>query len=551
MWPYFAGVLALTALELPLLTEPVISELDSHLHTGLPALLLAKMGRLAGLLVTLAGTAVLILSKRVKGWPSGRSLVVLAGLFAALNMYGVLLVRSGVLERLGDVSLIHRYPPMGKTLFFAGYSLLGIHEWVGRAIQLGFVMAGAWVASGIPMEFGRKRSLTAFLLYLFLPPFNNIIYLNHLSGGTVFFATCVIALLARCARDRSPGNLLALNAVLCAALLYKRLAVAYVACSFLFLLYLAPGKAGQRVRFAVRYTIVPALFFAPSLVLDKVFGYSPSAMTFSRLVDPSALVRNFGMIPEVVTPSVFWVFLLCVAYLLAFRRTPYTLLLLLWFLVCYILITITEAFGWVRHTLFFYPSIVLCVASALDYAGDRKRAPLRVALVILMVVMLAGHSFFSESSRFFTYRNSDRVFLPYDEAFAHFAEKMPDASVYAPAICEPSHFYIAKHRLSETIRYGREIWASADDQTAVGLAGYMAREGYDYLLLPTSEKDGGYGLPFASSPWLRSRVRWDLVKRISAGAPEFERVAVFTNRKARLELFRLTRADGRVAPSGF
>jgi hypothetical protein len=281
-----------------------------------------------------------------------------------------------------------------------------------------------------------------------------------------------------------------------------------------------------------------------------IFGYSPSEVTFGRLLHLSTLAASARMIPQATSQAVCGIFLLSCAYLAVFRRTAYAGLLLMWFVVCYCMVTVSDAaFGWLRHALFYYPAIVLCIASALEYASEGKRAAARVVLVLLMVVTLINHSFFDDDSVFFTYRNRDSVFLPYDKAFGHFAKEMPGARVYAPAICEPSHFYLAKQRLDRTLKYGRKIWAPPDEQTLDGLADYMTREGYEYLLLPTSEREGGYGITFSSSPWLRQHVRWDLVKRIAAGTPRFVRVAAFRNRKARLELFRLVGTGGPPAPA--
>ena len=185
---YLIFMLICFLLHLLQINYPVLTGTDAHLHTGLPAVLCFKANKLvlrvtAGYLNIgaiawcIAGFILILLyfsrrwTLKVKSLVTSRKnfFILTISVFILSNFYAFILIKSNLLESLGNISLIHRYPALGKTLYFAGYSMFGIHEWVGRLIAIVFTFAGGIYLARIVKFYSEERclSLFVFILYIF------------------------------------------------------------------------------------------------------------------------------------------------------------------------------------------------------------------------------------------------------------------------------------------------------------------------------------------------------------------------------------------------
>ena len=97
--------------------------------------------------------------KNVKIRSPRRIAISLIVILLVINCYGILLVKSNILEKVGNISLIHRYVPLGKTVFFISYVFLGIHEYAGNVGRQDLVQKGILASSTLMYTPGAPKML--------------------------------------------------------------------------------------------------------------------------------------------------------------------------------------------------------------------------------------------------------------------------------------------------------------------------------------------------------------------------------------------------------
>ncbi len=562
---------------------PVLTGLDSQLHTGLPAVLLFKANQLIlnhtqgylsiYLLSWLLLLSIIVFVWRGKKWIAriktlrlgGKSFIVIFILVIALsNLYAMALIKSGILERLGNISLIHRYPALGKSLFFAGYSLLGIREWVGRLINIGFTFAGGILLAKISRFYLKDKmlSLAVYALYIFLPPLLNVIWLNYLTAGTLFFFIAIHFYFLRYRHSNSIKDLGILIILLSAGFMYKRIVLASVFMLWTYAL-LVPTERREsirrRVKSVLRMTAIPLLFFLPYLASGFWMGSSPkSFLDIERIYDPAKFIINFLVIPFVITKPVFFIFSVALIFILFRLREPIARLFLLWFLTYYIFSS-SAAFTYQRNMLPFFPAVVLIISIFIYHLAERLKKWGRYffsAACLIILALFLHLALFKEDTDLVTLSNAKYYLLPYAETLEYVKEhSVPGEGIYAPMITEPSQFYLAKDGIIDKVRYFRKIWADTDQQTLDSLYEFCRRNDFRLVIFPHPQPERltsfrkfhleyrRLGLPQSGYPggnWLQGRIKDSLVEKIFRGDdPRFKVVKKFKRGVTELGIFRV------------
>lgn len=582
-FPYLVISLLSFLLHLRQINYPILTGLDSHLHAGLPAVLVFKANQLIlnytnGYLNVYLLSWLLLLLVFASLWGGkkwiarvralrlrGKSLMVLFIVVMALsNLYGMLLVKSGALEKLGNISLIHRYPALGKSLFFAGYSLLGIREWVGRLIQIGFTFAGGILLSKIALFYLKDRmlSLAVYALYIFLPPLFNVVWLNHLTAGTVFFFIAIHLYFLRYRQTSSSKDLGILILLLSVGFMYKRIVLASVFMLWTYSLLIPAGRREsipERIKDALRITVIPLAFALPYLTTDFWMGSSPKTfLEIEKIYNPAKVIINFLMIPFAITRPVFLLFIASILFVSFKLRKPMMRFFFLWFLTYY-LFGSSAAWTSIRNMMPFFPAVVLIMSVFLYHFAERLKKFRRFSFLTSCLIILAFFLYqglFREDTDLVTLSNEKYYLLPYDEALGYVKEHLlPEKGIYAPMITEPSHFYLAKYGIIDEVPYFRKIWAEVDKQTLDSLYKFCQENEFFYVIFPLPgprrhipyqefyQKYSHLGLLYSGytgGNWFLGTIRDGLVERLFEEIdPRFIKIKTFRRGLCEIGIFKV------------
>lgn len=582
--PYLIVSLICFLLHLFQINYPILTGLDSHLHTGLPAALVFKTNQLIlnytnGYLNVHVLSWFLLLLIFVSVWRGkkwitrirtlrlrSKGLIVLfVAVIVLSNLYGMALIKSGALEELGDISLIHRYPALGRSLFFAGYSLLGIHEWVGRLLQIGFTFAGGFFLARIVQFYKKDRilSLAVYTLYIFLPPLFNVLLLNHLTAGVIFFFIAIHFYFLRYRQWGSVRDLGLLILLLSAGFMYKRPVLMAILMIWLYLILIPRDRTEllwRRIKTALKITAIPAGFIFPYLLI--CFHFEFSALTgfyLDRIVHPGRFLVSFLIIPFAITTPVFLLFIGSLIFsLVKLKKRTEIRLFFLWFL-SYYLFTRLVSTNSIRNMLPFFPAIILMITIFLYHIAQRLKKFARVffcASCSVILVLFIHLGLFEEDTQFVTLSNKKYWLLPYDKAIRYVAENLDlNKRIYAPMICEPSHFYLAKYGIIDEVYYFRRIWTNLGAQTLDSLYQFCRENNFAYLIFPRPaprrhishqdfyDRHKHLGLrerPHSSGDWFRGKIKDGLVEELFMGRdPRFEKIKKFTRGASQIGIFKV------------
>lgn len=489
--------LALTVLalivRLPLAGMPVEMVSDAQIHQGLPAVVWAQLtGRLhlynRAAVILLLWLLVFIVYHRREALKSFVTRFGTVSVWLGCAVSAAVLLAWHLPSCPGHDPLraylppeklvtLQRYPPLGKILTFLGYALFGINEAVQAGIQTAFTIMTAAILASWGHRLRKGAGLVVATGWLFAPIFLSPVYLGHLESGTVFFITTslhfALRLLDRPRRDDHEIYL----AVFFAGLLYKELQLLAFPLVFLAVL-LSPLDPVEKRDRGLALLGPPLLVGLPYLLLSRL-GNSPSGMAWEALRHPSTLVPTIA--PIIWGLGAVIGILGLIGLLLLVRQEPElrTRITALWLLVGVLFLWSGLAWSYLRHSSVFLPPVVLGLAGLVP-----PRITARTSILIaLLVAAFSCANLFARSSELVTFGNFDVHYLPYEEAI----RAIPDgATVYAPMIVEPSHFYLAKTGKLMTLRYERDLWyeQNRDTPRLADLLAEADRLAAEYLLLP-------------------------------------------------------------------
>lgn len=577
-WFYVCCGIYLIAL-VPLLDQPIITGGDAQLHVSFPAGIVVYLEQIVrtltkgtltyqtlSVITLLAVTAVVLYRTRGDGDWAGilnRPLVCSIYLYPFMTVLVYYVASTNLLHGFGEIDLFHRYPPVGKSLFALGYSLFGIHEIPGRIIQIGFLFGAAFIMYRFASEGFDERfpgvEIYATLLFLFLPPLWNVLWLNHLMMGTIFFNLLILYTFYRWYQTRESPWLVLFWFSFFGGLMYKRLVLFTLPVIALFILFDLKKGLFHKIVIAVKSLTVPALFTLPYFLYGKVFHYSPSGLTFERLANPLNIVWPLTQIPAYVG----WAFtgLTIVAilwFLLAGERPGVLKLWLTYTLFAVVIITLTTAWGYMRHLMSIYVCLILFSSAFLSWGHQKLDMRWPSFVVLALILGQFGYlSLLSPNVEWINYRTSQYYGLPY-EPFVEYLNKndLVNEKIYAPMQFEPIHFYFYKEGLRFPFdSYKRRLWEQKlQDQSIPGLKKFLTDNAFEYLVVPTPDRhrqtrySGIYrnpskrGYPGAGI-WWRGFVRDDLQDELHTQYQQhgFELVKQFVDGREELLLLRVPR----------
>ena len=525
-WP--AALLA-AAVCLPFWLTPIASAYDEQSHAGPAAWLLGRVSSAAGLDVRLlplffipsaAALAVIAVKLREKFGAPGRRAAVLA-LAAAGNLWFFADLFFGAAGAIGRYETILRYPPLSKFLYLGAYALLGVTEAAPRAVELCFVLLTALYLLRFLKLFGAEPpKVPAFLLFVFFPTFFNLGLSAELEGGTVFFFTASMYHFIKAARTADRGQFLKSAFWAAAGFFHKQLLLGLVlsylpALALLWLLRPADRKA---LAFGLKAFALPLLAGLPFILLSAAAGIRGSGLTIDSFSDLALLAVNFKALYLTCGAPLTALLAAAAAHALYTRRGQALWLLLYLAGAYHVMISFTEAAGYIRHAQPSYIAPVLLLGllfSDLREALPKWAASAAMAAILALCAYQAALAPRPYQRK--TAFNFHEAVLPYREAAVYLKGQAPGLKVYAPMALEPSHFYLAKYGLAGRITWERELPENFDGEKAA--AGIRAFEP-DLVLLPYSDFS-----------WLGSDFRGAADSLLASGAFRTEKIFEYHGNK--------------------
>lgn len=515
----FSGVFAL---HLPFLNLPVITGLDMIDHASVPALVASKiihpLSAIVGFPIPYAFTAlvgiiafVLFISINVRN----RLLqsmqcavetcyqnigIIFAILVFISSLYVWLIYTYKLPDTFGDLETLFRYQPISKLMLIPAYILFGIHEWVGRVIQLLFFFGGAFFLYHTTLMFASKESarFTA-MLYLLLPPMFHYGNTHLIEGGSLFFVIAAFFYWIRYFEKRSQNDLMVGSFWATMGCLYKHTNIILIpAFAVLFVwdfFRRRTKKPIEQYGMEIIANSIPAFTFFIYLELSSFSSDTPSNLV---LPNWSRLSANILAIPEGVTHPIFVFMIAGFIYVIFIKRhfLPY---MISWVIPHFLLTVMSEAYMNVRQALPYYLGLIIAGCLFIDRILPPSMAK-KVLFYGIAPVFLTWACLFmprvhtpDEWGRamgdrsYINLTNWDETYVPYHIIIPDLMQRtQPGETIFAPMGNDSSQFYLAKYNWNDRV-YIRNLFT--DDGTVVvesleTLEQQCRQNEYDWLLLP-------------------------------------------------------------------
>jgi len=505
---------------------PIASGEDFHLHVGLPALMLSKIQHYLPIWlmrIFLIGIFVFIFYiYKNQGFLKRKKiqLAILVIVFAYLYFY--LIINIGLTERFGQIKHIFRYSAIGKTLYFLGYLFFGINELVPGFIQFIFnVLMSIYLSKTLTLihnsPIGGRIGL---YVGLFFPTFFHTANQQGLESGTLFFFIITFFFFVKYLKTENPYNLYLSMSWLAIGLIYKNLLLAALITIWGFsLIEFLVKRRPLRFLTLIRYSLIP-IIGGVTLILVS-YGERPAGLMLSNLSQFNTLFLGFKQMYIALGPIIFTLVIFSLIWCII-RLNRYLFFFLFFFISYYLMITATEAVGYIRHAQPFYLSLAFLLSYFLSDLSIWLQERIKIYWIIHLVLIgiMIMQAVFLPNTLLFNLSNykSDVVYygiLPYREAMEYIKDNIPkNTKIYAPMGCEPSHFYLAKYKLDGKIDWIRKPLLPKPGITQETLYDYCKEKKIDYVFFPR----GKYLLNF---------VDHNLVEEIFYNPKGFEIVKVF------------------------
>ncbi|MFB3785019.1 MAG: ArnT family glycosyltransferase [bacterium] len=509
-------------LHIPFLNLPILTGLDTIDHAAVPGVVAHRVVKAlsdaAGLTMQpvltlgfIGAIAVWILMpafryrsiqrvQSIADWAATHlflTLLILAGVTAG---YAAVLLQTEFPERFGDLQTLFRYQPLSKLILTPLYLFLGLHEWIGRTVQILFTFGGAWYLYRLARLFGGEwGSRCAAVEFVFLPPVFHYGNTHMIEGGILFFISAAFFYWIRFVERKYQLDLLL--GTLCAtwACLYKHTAVSLMP-AFAFMAaydFCFPKHSRTIAHLFASFIacVIPGVTLVLYMQLAGFNSDMPSTLVFPT---PARLLGNLAAIPAGVTWPIALLFLAGII-VLPFRpnRRPFWILTG-WIGAHWVLTSMSAAAGNVRQALPYYVGLIVISAWAWDgWFSGRSRIPQRVALAVLSVFLLGTclfadrHPDFRHVGRamgdrsYINYSNWDECYLPYPELVIDLSRDTTAGDViYAPMANEPVFFYLAKYNLDDRTYRRDPFWNGPTPLTPTMVMDKARVLGAKWLVLP-------------------------------------------------------------------
>jgi len=305
--------------------------------------------------------------------------ITIAAIFFTGNIYFALISHYKVISHLGMWETMLRYPPIGKIIYLAGFLFFGIHEFVPRVIQFAFIIAVAFfLIKTLKVFYCAVPEKIIFMLFLLFPSFFYFSNYSLLTCGVVFFYSAASYYFLKASETEDEKYLVKLALVLSVGMLYKRLLLGFIPVAFCYLLIFPHGKDFNKD--AAFYFALALICGLPFTILSGLLGVRNAGGLISSM---------FFINLKLLSVTIGWVlFFGAVAgffWEIHSRFSRSSIFFCVLFAAYYIMISQTEANGYIRHAqpfylpVFYFIAVFLC---RLRVSGKRKIFPLVSAVLI-------------------------------------------------------------------------------------------------------------------------------------------------------------------------
>jgi hypothetical protein len=427
----------------------------------------------------------LLLSKKIK-------LVLYLTTFVVLNIYGVMLYKLQIIEHVGKIETIIRFPPLSKFLYIAGFLIFGIQESVPRMIQFLFLISTAiYMTKLMKIWYQKIPKMAVFFIVLLFPPFFHFSNTPNLTCGVIFFFTAITYHFFKTLLRESELHYFLFAFFLIAGLLYRRLIVGIFPAILVTLLFLyVKGKINTKkfIKY-LKIKILATISAIPLYSAGIVTGVRNTAFSLTKILDFNGMISGivgFMKTNNIILSSIIICTLIYSLLKCKRKMTGYWLIL---FVSYYLWISLSGvAMFSIRY---FQPVYLVLIIGFINFITDlyNERFPMSkkisIAIIVIFVSASLYENLFSKSP--FQRKNLTNIYMqiyPYDKLMIFLKNKLPmELKIYAPMECEPSHFYLAKYRLVDKVHWEREM-PPLEKLTAEYITQYMENKKLDFLFLP-------------------------------------------------------------------
>lgn len=439
-------------LHVPFLNLPILTGLDTIDHAAVPGVVAHRvvqalsdtadfpMQPVLTLGFIVAGAAWIFMPdfrsrmmhrfQKTAAWVSnhcGITLLILAVMTAA---YATLLLQTALPERFGDLQTLFRYQPLSKLILTPLYVFLGLHEWIGRTVQILFTFGGAWYLYRLARLFGGIwGARCAALLFVFLPPIFHYGNTHMIEGGILFFLSAAFFYWIRFIERKYQSDLLLGILFATLACLYKHTAVSLMPAFAFMAVYDFCFPKQRRAVSHLFASFIACVIPGVTLVLYmELAGFNsdmPSTLVFPT---PARLLGNLAAIPAGITWPIALLFLAGIL-IPPFRANQRPFWILVgWIGAHWVLTSMSAAAGNVRQALPYYVGLIVISSLLLDgWLAGRNLITQRVVFTALSVFLVwtcllaDRHQDFRQVGRamgdrsYINFSNWDECYLPYPE----------------------------------------------------------------------------------------------------------------------------------------
>jgi hypothetical protein len=464
-------------------------------------------------------------------WP------ILLFLILGSYLYVFAILHTGILEPLGRLTQhFHRYPPLGKIIYFIWYSLAGANEFSARLVSLVFLYAAAFYLYQLISLFKPKE--TAFIssiLFIFFPlvfQYSHDVYLD--SGGT-FFVVITSFYFLRYTLSHYFLDLVLTGFFLGAGFLYHK----DLALPILFVI-IASSLIFKKVPFKTILLMswVALIPVAPWMIIQRLFPQRNYTFIPDNFFSLNILTTQLKIAYSALTPIGFIVALSGITYLLISlirKRDFFTTYILMWLGIYYFLVTGELGYYITRYMLTAYPVWAIGAGICLTGLSKIHQRLTYIGLGLLITYLALTNCVtrlcplelkFLDLSYYDP--TAEQIYLPYDKLIFYVKEHLPVGSkILAPMRCEPSHFYLSLNQMSDTYIWERKNFPALQNQTTENLYEFCRQNNFRYLVIPETTKT-----------WLNDIIKPELAVALKTD-DRFRNIKNFTLGKNALILYQI------------
>lgn len=339
---------------------------------------------------------------------------------------------------------------------------------------------------------GKITKTIILLTVIFFPTFFNLSISTELEVGTVFFFSSTIYYYLKSLKNKDELTILKTISLLSIGLLYKQLVLGLFL-SFILLTFLRFLKDKENRIFyhkLLKSFWIPFVFGFPFIFINNICGVRSFGIVWENFFRPPILFINLINIYNTLGLFIFSLVAISTIYSLWKYKTHIIYHILLIGALYYVMISWTEAVGYIRHAQPFYLIGVVFTSIFINDIYNTLRQQILSKLLVVTILSIFAIKAIFDITPFQrkTFFNRYENILPYHKVMEYLkAKSILQTKIYAPMEVEPSHFYLAKYKLISKITWNR---TSPPELSAKSIIANFDSGLFDYLLLPYSKVQG-------------------------------------------------------------